>query len=144
MGKRLASSIRGRGGVGLRFRQAGEPEFNYSCTINRLTYINIYIGEMQSMPAPPISFMAGRGLVCFCICKHTFKGIPHLPFTLATQQKEEEQEQAGGAQCERSAASTVAIIPFWPPSAFAFVGVYGPLKCCHSHPCTGEDLMITR
>lgn len=48
--------------VGLHFsrRSRREPEFNYSCTINRLTYINIYIGEMQSIRPP--GFMTGRGL----------------------------------------------------------------------------------
>lgn len=47
--------------VGLHFsrRSRREPEFNYSCTLNRLTYINIYIGEMQSIRPP--SFMTGRG-----------------------------------------------------------------------------------
>lgn len=43
--------------LGIHF-STREPEFNYSCTINRLTFINIYISEMQS--AAPISFMTTR------------------------------------------------------------------------------------
>lgn len=66
--------------VGLHFsrRSRREPEFNYSCTINRLTYINIYIGEMQSIRPP--SFMTGRGpphqAMCLCICKHACEETP--------------------------------------------------------------------
>jgi len=91
-------------------------KFNYSCAINRLTYINIYIAEMQSVAN---GFM-GRS--------PSVRGAPvgggrGLSVGVSLHMQTVFRRESGSLVIQRNGAAA-AIISF----AFAFVAVYGPLK----------------